>query len=73
MLARRWLKNHAKGGDERYVLAVEKFKPVGNVPPLWHAAGDSSATESAMPAASRLINVLVLLFVRGYATLRTSA
>jgi steroid 5-alpha reductase family enzyme len=26
-LARRWLKNHAKGGDERYILAVEKFKP----------------------------------------------
>jgi steroid 5-alpha reductase family enzyme len=32
MLARRWVKNHAQGGDERYVMAVEKFKPGKN---LW--------------------------------------
>jgi steroid 5-alpha reductase family enzyme len=32
MLARRWVKNHATGGDERYVMAVEKFKPGRN---LW--------------------------------------
>jgi hypothetical protein len=41
--------------------------------PLWHAAGNSSATVTATPAASRLITVLLLLFVRGYATLTTSA
>ena len=33
MLARRWVKNHKlHGGDERYVMAVEKFKPGKN---LW--------------------------------------
>jgi steroid 5-alpha reductase family enzyme len=32
MLFRRWRKNHASGGDERYQMAVEKFKPGAN---LW--------------------------------------
>ena len=33
MLARRWVKNHATiGGDERYVMALEKFNPGKKLP-----------------------------------------